>query len=323
MMLPVPEGFKRRLLTELSSRIPEQASVLPTAPADGFGGRARRRTAGWLAGGLGLTAVMAVAVIASVMPLPTRSGPPARGRLSSAAQLSGRQILLAAAATAQGRSVASGTYWYVETQGVATGLHGVLTDVAQIWTRRDGMQWQSYEPCVITKVGQARFEVAGAGLTFAQLQDLPANPAALKAWVIGATRRSDRGNPARQQDLYALSDGLLDLLYFVPAPPAVRAAAFRAMASFPDVTSLGRVEGGQGLAISYGAGEQERVVIDPATSMVRSDIAGASVKGKWVSKGVRVLAAGWTDHLPQSGCAATGTPARHRLVPRVRLHRGT
>jgi hypothetical protein len=115
----------------------------------------------------------------------------------------------------------------------------------------------------------------------------------------------------------------VDLLYYVPTPPAVRAAAFRAMASFPDVKSLGRVEGGQDLSIAYGPGEQERVVINPATSMVRSDIAFASVKGRTVSKGVRVLVAGWTNHLPQSGPRLPVHRLRAPFAPSVHRYRGT
>jgi hypothetical protein len=299
-MLPVPENFKRRLLAELSSQIPAQASAPPAGSADRARGRVRRRGASWLAGGLGLIAAGAAAAVvaASVTPAPARSGPSAHGRPSPAAHLSGRQILLTAATAALNTPVVSGTFWHVKTQGVAFGVPHVATGVTQYWTRRDGMQWESFKPGVITRGGRAPFTVAGAGLTFGELQKLPASPAALKAWVIDATQRSDPGLSASQLDLSALDDGLLVLLYQVPAPPAVRAAAFGAMASFPDVQSLGPAQGGQALVISVGGGEQERVIIDPATATVRGDIASATVKGEKVAKGVRVLAAGWTNHLP-------------------------
>src|SRR3954463_13131468 len=71
---------------------------------------ARRRRAPWMAAALGLTAAATVAVViaSNVTAPPTApAGPPA------AADLSGRQVLLAAATTAESRPATSGTYWHV------------------------------------------------------------------------------------------------------------------------------------------------------------------------------------------------------------------
>jgi len=47
-MLPVPENFKRRLLAELSRRIPVQASMPPaTQNSRGYGPSLRHRTRCW------------------------------------------------------------------------------------------------------------------------------------------------------------------------------------------------------------------------------------------------------------------------------------
>ena len=65
-------------------------------------------------------------------------------------------------------------------------------------------------------------------------------------------------------------DGLISLVSQLPAPPKVRAAAFQAIASYPNVKSLGAVKGGQGLLISFGEGTPASLVVDPATSQIAS-----------------------------------------------------
>ena len=90
----------------------------------------------------------------------------------------------------------------------------------------------------------------------------------------------------------------------VPAPPAVRAAAFEALAVLPGVTSIGAVQGGQELLIPVqppaasqfpggkvpAGASQERLVIDPATAQVYSytNFEGTET----------FLAAYWTNTLP-------------------------
>ncbi|MCO5986686.1 hypothetical protein NE235_11290 [Actinoallomurus spadix] len=89
-----------------------------------------------------------------------------------------------------------------------------------------------------------------------------------------------------------ISGGLTGLLAMTPAPPAVRAAAFRALASLPEVRNLGRVDGGQGLLITDN-GATIKLVLDPATSRIRSST--YTGKGEKVTGGDTVDAAEWTN----------------------------
>jgi hypothetical protein len=81
----------------------------------------------------------------------------------------------------------------------------------------------------------------------------------------------------------------------VPAPPQVRAAAFRAMAAMPGVTSLGPVHGGQRLRFSLGSHQFATLAVDPATSQVRDTLTVVGVHGEVSSDSV---SAQWTNRLP-------------------------
>jgi hypothetical protein len=81
----------------------------------------------------------------------------------------------------------------------------------------------------------------------------------------------------------------------LPAPPAVRAAAFRAIATYPGVRVLGAVPGGQGLLLPG----EVRLVVDPATGRVNGTsryVAGGqyTVAAPDTAK----IVAEWTDVLP-------------------------
>jgi hypothetical protein len=65
-----------------------------------------------------------------------------------------------------------------------------------------------------------------------------------------------------------LIQSLVDLLSRVPAPPKVRAAAFRVIAGLPGVSRAGQTADGQTLLIRSDEGDV-RLVVDPATSIVR------------------------------------------------------
>jgi hypothetical protein len=95
------------------------------------------------------------------------------------------------------------------------------------------------------------------------------------------------------------------LLWDVPVSPAVRAAALRALASMPNVTSLGRVDGGEALRISFPPPAADKypggklpdgadhltLVIDPATSML---VSFTNYQGT-----ILVLGAEWTYEMPR------------------------
>ena len=101
---------------------------------------------------------------------------------------------------------------------------------------------------------------------------------------------------------------LVRLITDMPVPPAVRAAAFRALASMPNVTSLGSADGGQALLITgppppainrpgvkvprgqVPAGDTE-LIIDTTTAQVRSIMTSQSTE--------TVVSEGWTNQMPK------------------------
>lgn len=239
------------------------------------------------------------------------------------AALNGRQVLLAAATVARATPVNTGTYWYQKiTSATASGSQ---SDVYEYWNDKEGRLWfrgGKTNGTVMKLNDVAPFGVSVVDLSFDQLQALPTEPGALKAWIAdavshsGATTSAGPLNAAQRER--ALFEALVSLVCQMPAPPAVRAAALAAIAAYPNVESTGPVAGGVGLVISFPdepANESgtERfqpkpavLVIDPATSQVR--------RANWMAMpggGVMVadpneadpghfeLTCEWTDVLPQ------------------------
>ncbi|WP_330186175.1 CU044_5270 family protein [Dactylosporangium sp. AC04546] len=216
-----------------------------------------------------LAAVIAVAATATsggdpVPPAPsTPSAPPAP------AVLSGQDILLAAATTALQQPAGTGTYWHLK----ARSLH---LDT-ESWTDRDGRTWERSTKTggqVVARPGRTRYALGAPDVSFQQLQDLPTTPDALKAWIAAATDAAHEyisGLPIPEQRDRHVYVALISLVSQLPAPPAVRAAAFQAIAAYPTVTNLGPVPGGIGLLIPAVSSPRspERLVIDPATTQIR------------------------------------------------------
>src|SRR5690606_19840941 len=90
------------------------------------------------------------------------------------------------------------------------------------------------------------FTVGGERLTLAELQQLPTDPAALTTWIIGSFDDPDLPDVSG-----ATAVALSDLLWRVPAPPAVRAAAFRALADLGNVSRLDDQDGNWVLRIEF------------------------------------------------------------------------
>jgi hypothetical protein len=91
----------------------------------------------------------------------------------------------------------------------------------------------------------------------------------------------------------------------LPAPPAVRAAAFRALASFPGVVDLGPADGGRAIRVPGAVefpGIEPRMVVDPDTGMVRNTTFFSSGDGSenYLVPGSKATVLGeWTDIRPR------------------------
>ena len=249
-----------------------------------------------------------------------------QGRGAAASQLSARQILLAAATTAAARPAGSGTYWYVRTTTSEPGFYYS----EEKWMRPDGQAWvlggksggKLLKYSDQLPRGATPFTLAGnpgafsslegvptetypsvpyawrvGDVTFRQLQHLPTSPAGLKAWLVAFNRNFDSLNGTPDPHHWGVFDSLTILVAELPAPPRVRAAAFGVIASLPNVTSLGAVNGGQGLLVSLDRHLHATLVVDPATSQVRYTLtaSGTAQSPSSVSE-----IGWWTNHLPKA-----------------------
>lgn len=128
---------------------------------------------------------------------------------------------------------------------------------------------------------------------------------------VSADGRNSHGQPVAKIDplpaRYLESETaiqLSNLLFRVPAPPAVRSTAFRALAAMPVVRNLGpAADGGQHLRITFpvdaakwyghppaGADHMD-LVVNPTTAKLLSETAYQGTD--------EIQAANWTDHLPR------------------------
>jgi hypothetical protein len=260
---------------------------------------ARKRRFTWPVAAVAASAAAITAVVVGLTSTAAPNGPPV-----SPATTAGRRVLLAAAVTAAARPAGSGTYWHVKT--VYSDQRG--SSFIESWTRRDGREYVRTGPGRPVLHGSPiAFGIAGTTLDFTRIQQLPTDAAALKAELTRLLRtRKDAvsrgvlvGGPGRDP---VLIDALTDLLARVPAPPGVRAAAFRVIAGLPGVRRVGSAAGWQTLLI-HGDGGDMRLVVDPATSLVRgwTDIAPPPDRrgGTLLAdQSVSVPTAEWTSSLP-------------------------
>ncbi|MFG1967453.1 CU044_5270 family protein [Nonomuraea sp. NPDC049028] len=250
----------------------------------------------WFAAGVSLAAAAAAAVVVvsgTAAPTAAPNGPP-----PTAAQLTAGGILLAAATTAEREPEGSGAYWHVKTSYSGNALES--------WTARDGRTWWRGDKTAGKVVKLARstpFRLGGLEVSFEQLQKLPAEPDALKTWISDGLEHSDVKTSAGRLDAAgqarSVFSGLVSLVSQLPASPEVRAAAFRALASYPEVKNLGAVDGGEGLLIPF-AESPVQLVVDPATSQVRNTNFYVTTDGTEVTVQDKpvTIDTGWTDTLP-------------------------
>jgi hypothetical protein len=202
--------------------------------------------------------------------------------------------MLTAADSAASKPPSTGTYWHTKLV-LHTGKHPHITET---WIRRDGRTWLSAEPGFVSPVEQ-RPMIEFTSLDYARIQRLPTDPEKLKSALLNSYEL----RPVRIQRQIAVIDLLQSVLSEAPAPPKVRAAAYRALAALPHIANLGRTKDGYRLRISYMNETGSRVdgtetlVVDPKSTRLR-------VEG-WAGFGDGALPAGpsrttseWTDRLP-------------------------
>ena len=248
---------------------------------------APRRRVRPLALGAGLVAAAAAAavVVATLPGAPAPTPPQAVAPVDA-----GRQVLLAAAMVAERTPVGTGRYWHTTTK--------VGNESWEYWTTTDGKEWYRTERTGGKAVLASRprpVRLTGAEVTLSQVLALPTDPKALRTWLVEGLAHNKY--PAEQRDMAAL-ESLVSLVSTVPSPPAVRAAAFRAIADYPGVHALGTVPGGEGVELPGGG----KLVVDPETGKV----AGSSVflkddgtPAKNADGDTYAVSAEWTNDLPK------------------------
>jgi hypothetical protein len=262
-----------------------------------LGGRRRRRV-GPLAIGAGVLAA-AVAAGVVVATLPDTPAPAPVPQAAAPVVVTGQEVLLAAATVAAQAPAGTGTYWHVKIDE---------SQDYEYWTKADGHVWfrgaKSGGKVVLLGL-PTPFRLGGAEVTMDQIQALPAEPTALRDWIANAVAHSDirtsAGPLTADQRQQAVLEGLISLVSTLPAPPAVRAASFRAIAAYPGVRAVGAVPGGQGLQVP-GPGGSALLVVDPATGRVNQTSMYVTADGAvaQAAEGTTMaISAEWTDNLPK------------------------
>ncbi|MEV0430298.1 CU044_5270 family protein [Micromonospora sp. NPDC050495] len=244
-------------------------------------------------------AATATVVLVGVNQPEGRRGGPAR----ASGDASGREILLAAATTAEQAPETAGTYWHVRAESDYYYLD-------ERWIRRDGRTWFRLYGGKI-KEQKSGFLLGAGAVSLQQIQTLPTDPAALREWLTAenhkrpplTVKRSDgtleKVSGFREE--FVLSD-LIALVTRLPAPPKVRAAAFQALATYPGVKSTGVTGQGQSLSIDLSRG-RVHMVVDTDTGQVRKTTSfhtfdGPRVPAELANGVATTITAEWTDRLP-------------------------
>ncbi|MEV6039547.1 CU044_5270 family protein [Nonomuraea sp. NPDC052116] len=248
------------------------------------------RVTGLAATAVALAAAVAVMIATGQTAAPVKPLPYVREALPLT---SAKNILLVAAANAEHEPQGSGTYWHIRRESEDGRPRG------ESWTTRDGRQWSRGMPGRgegVVKEPSASFWLGlgpGGEVGFQDLQALPTDPETLKQRVV-----KTQTDTVGELDIAFLP--LVSLIAELPAPAEVRAAAFRALASLPNVQRLGAADGGEELMIPDGTWEI-KLVVDPKTSrVIRTNLLPTASGGlAGANRGFIKLTTGWTDELPR------------------------
>ncbi|MFI7143682.1 CU044_5270 family protein [Nonomuraea sp. NPDC050022] len=248
----------------------------------------------WFVPGVALVAAGAATAVVIATGAVTNAGAPAH--VIAAAPVSGKEVLLMAAVSAERTPQSSGTYWHVTTTwSNEIPLH-------ESWTSRDGKRWTRNEPQDtpgIVVPTQISLMLKGAPVSFDDLEKLPTDPEALKAWLV--QRKGNPNNMSTSEIQGNPTFSLLALIMELPVPAEVRSAAFRALAATPGVENTGAVEGGQALRMPDPNGGKRGIemVVDPESArVVRANLILSGDGGVGWSKGYIAIDTDWTDELP-------------------------
>ncbi|MGW5741895.1 CU044_5270 family protein [Amycolatopsis sp. NPDC003861] len=257
---------------------------------------ARRRVRPLVIGAGLVAAAAAAAVVVATLPGapdPDPTPPPQ----AVAPVVTGTEVLLAAATVAEKAPDATGKYWHIKTDSGKQSYEYWYTTDGHLWFRggKSGGRVVPLKPV-------SPLQLAGGDVTFEQLRTLPTDPAALRDWLVNAIAHSGARTSAgpltaadRERELLLSTVSLVSTL---PAPPAVRAAAFRLIAAYPGVKDLGPVPGGRGFLLPG----DYRLVVDPATGRINRTSMFVSADGAINvvadPQGAQVRSE-WTDSLPE------------------------
>ncbi|MEV4109840.1 hypothetical protein [Nonomuraea sp. NPDC049695] len=156
-----------------------------------------------------------------------------------------------------------------------------------------------------------KFFLADQQLTYDEVQRLPADPNALKSWLAEAARVSR----VKENNVDSYVTGALPgLLYQLPAPKNVRAAAYQLLLTMPGVRSRGETKdsmGRAGAALSIERPDAVQtgktftsktdLIVDTSTMLLLSENHTSTIDGKlFLNKTTTqtVLEAGWTNTAP-------------------------
>ncbi|WP_026412669.1 CU044_5270 family protein [Actinomadura oligospora] len=312
---PTPEGVDRmraRLNEHIAASDAEPEAARSKAVASTRRHRIRPAWGLAFAGAATAAALAATLVAGELNDAPATNGP---AHVTTSPGDSARTVLLTAAEHAETRP--TGRYWHVVTTYVRPGA-----SVDAQWMTLDGQYWTAYrnpKPGPGEKGSELLKEKKGVPLMgtvlglnppLSALQKLPTDPKALRALAVR--------NVAKPDMPYSLVEVLIGLLTDQPAPPKVRAAAFRALADVPGVRLLGPAtdpRGRKGKALVHlastpaGGQVKTQLIIDTRTSQVlATTISGSkmvrdrtgAMKRMSAPPSTRLyLAAGWTDESPR------------------------
>ncbi|QKG24622.1 hypothetical protein ACTIVE_6271 [Actinomadura verrucosospora] len=244
-----------------------------------------------------------------------KAGPPAPSGAPTPA-LDGTRVLLAAATTAANRPDGSGAYWHVRATDKTEVRGKSFTQSYETWLDKSGTYWRGVAKKPGTSGALNHWRQGGYAfsdedvVSVARLRALPTQPKALAAWAaaLNKIRSGDASpdDPTVRNDFSAYTAVvLIDLLAEAPAPPKVRSAAYRALATMDRVRFLGpakdpRGRTGQAFRIagsSYIVDTRTSLVLSVTTAPVNKQTAKTRTKTKVL------VDVGWTDtrpHVPAS-----------------------